>query len=375
MHVAFLSSGLETGGAELALLRLTAALRAHAVTSSVVSLRGPGAVGALFRQAAIDVLPLGLPAPASVVAALPRLSEFLRRRSASLVHGWMYHGNLAAYLAGRRLHLPVVWGIRQSLAGAQDPWLTRRVISVGARLSRTVDAIVYNSAGARVQHEARGYAAPKSAVIPNGFDTDRLQPNAELRNAVRAQLGITADAPVVIQVARFHADKDYPNLLRAAAQVAADVPGVTFLLVGQGVDATNAGLARLVNDLDMQRCVRMLGRRDDVARLFAAADVSVLGSVSESFPNVIGEAMCCGVPCVATAVGDVPQLIGDTGVVVPPNDSRALAAGIVHILSLDASARHALGAKARERIVQNYSIGEVARRYAEFLFSVSHGHR
>lgn len=375
MHVAFLSSGLETGGAELALLRLTSALRAHGIVSSVVSLRELGAVGALFRQAAIDVLPLGLPAPASVVAALPRLSEFLRRRSASLVHGWMYHGNLAALLAGRRLRVPVVWGIRQSLAGAQDRWLTRRVISVGARLSRTVDAIVYNSAGARAQHEARGYAAPKGAVIPNGFDTDRLQPNAELRNAVRTQLGITADAPVVVQVARLHADKDYPNLLRAAAQVAADVPGVTFLLVGQGVDAANAGLARLVNDLGLQRSVRMLGRRDDVARLLAAADLSVLGSVSESFPNVIGEAMCCAVPCVATAVGDVPQLIGDTGVVVPPKDSKALAEGIVRILSLEASARRALGARARERIVQNYSIDVIAQRYAELLLSVSHAHR
>ncbi len=371
MKVVFLSSGLDTGGAEFALLRLTTAIRQFGITPAVVSLRDLGVVGPMLRQSSIEVLTLGLPTLTSLVTALPRLSSYLRRRRASLLHGWMYHGNLAALVAGRRLGLPVVWGIRQSLFRAQDKWLTRRVIGAGARLSRGADLIVYNSVVARSQHEACGYAGAKATVVPNGFETERLRPDDTLRAVMRAQLGIAATAQVVAQVARFHPDKDYPTLLRAAARVISVFPEACFLLVGAGVDESNAELVKMVDDLGLRPHVRMLGRRDDVANLLAAADVVALSSIAEAFPNVLGEAMCCGVPCVGTAVGDVSELIRDTGEVVPPSNPDALAAALVRLLLLESGARRELGARARDRIIRNYSIAEIARRYAELLFSVA----
>jgi glycosyltransferase involved in cell wall biosynthesis len=371
MHVAFVSSGLDAGGAEIALLRLTKAMREHGIAPTAVSLRGLGTVGPMLQQASIDVLPLGLPALSSLAVALPRLSSFLRSREAALMHGWMYHGNLVALAAGRRLGLPVVWGIRQSLLGAQDSWLTRRVIDAGAFLSRNAQLIVYNSTAGRAQHEARGYDASRGVVMPNGFDTERFRPDDALRASVRARLGIPADASVVAQVARFHPGKDYPGLLRAAATIASARPDATFLLIGNGVDEGNAELMELVRQLELGTRVRMLGHRDDVADLLAAVDVVILNSTAEGFPNSLAEAMCCGVPCVGTAVGDVPELIGDTGEVVPASDPGALAAAVVRLLSLDESARRALGARARERIVEKYSIDEIARRYADLLLAVA----
>jgi len=373
MRAGFISTGLDTGGAEMALLRLLPSMRRHGIDSTVVSLRAPGTIGPKLQEEGIAVVALGLPGLVASATAWARLVAALRAFAPALVHGWMYHGNLAALAAGWRLGLPVAWGIRQSLGlGTRDKWLTRRVIDTGARLSRRAQLIVYNSATARAQHESRGYAAARGAVIPNGFDTAAFKPDQALRSAVRAELGIRQDAPLVIQVARHHPGKDYPTLLRAAARVVAMLPATRFLLVGEGVNESNAALTALVGELNLGEQVLMLARRDDVARLLCAADIAVLTSAGmEGFPNALGEAMSCGVPCVGTRVGDVPQLIGNTGEVVAPSDPEAVAAGVMRLVSMAPGERRALGAQARQRIIDNFSLDQIARRYADLLFEVA----
>ena len=110
--------------------------------------------------------------------------------------------------------------------------------------------------------------------------------------------------------------------------------------------------------------VRLLGPRTDIPAIAAALDVGVLSSAyGEGFPNVVGEAMACGVPCVVTDTGDSAAVVGDSGVVVPPRDPRALAGGVLRLLGLPAAERAALGAVARRRIEEQYSLGAVAARY------------
>ena len=372
MRVTFVTSGLETGGAEFALLRLLPALRASDIESSVVSLRSAGTVGPLLLAESVPVSELGMPAPGAVLFGLPRVVRTLREWRPSVLHGWMYHGNIAATMAALRARLPVVWGIRQSLGlGTRDKWLTQRVIQAGALMSRHPALIVYNSAAAREQHERRGYAPDTGAVVPNGFDTDRLRPDGLQRLAVRRALGIDQGVLVVAKVARFHPAKDYPTFLRAAARCRDRFPDAMFLMIGEGINASNRELGKLISSLDLGNNVRLLGRRDDVARLMAAFDVLCLTSSGmEGFPNVVGEAMSCGVPCVGTAVGDVTELIGDTGEVVSPGDPEAVAAALGRLLALEPAERRELGEHARQRIINHFSLGEVARKYAELLFSV-----
>lgn len=372
MRVSFVASGLDSGGAEFALLRLLTAMRRYDVDAMVVSLRSQGVVGPQLREASIPVACLDLPALGALISASPALNEQIRAWTPAVLHGWMYHGNLAASWAGLSVKLPVLWGIRQSLdAVAREKWLTRRVIKLGARFSARPRLIVYNSALARRQHETFGYAAEHAAVVPNGFDTEELCPDPDLRCMARRELQVDESAAVVAMVARFHPAKDYPTFLRAAALSIRARPSTMFVLVGNGVDESNRELASLVAQLGLCSSVRMLGRRDDVARLLPAFDVVCLTSIGESFPNALGEAMSCGVPCVGTAVGDVAELIGGTGEVVPPGDPEAVAAAIGRLLSLEPTARHALGAQARQRIIDRFSIGEVARRYADLLHSAA----
>jgi glycosyltransferase involved in cell wall biosynthesis len=369
MRVTFVTTGLGTGGAETALLRLLPAMRTFGIDSSVVSLRTEGHVGPLLRAAEVPVAALGLPAARSMFVALSDLLAQVRRHNADLVHGWMYHGNLAASAAARVLHVKTAWGIRQSLGlGTRDKWLTRRVIQLGARLSRRADLIVYNSNAARQQHEARGYARHLGTVVPNGFDTSLFRPDGSLRTAVRVELGIDANAVVVAQVGRYHVAKDYPSFVKAAGLIAARFPSAKFLLVGEGVDESNAELRRMIDEVGLKGRARLLGRRTDVGRLMTAFDVLCLTSSGmEGFPNVVGEAMSCGVPCVGTAVGDVAELIGDAGIVVAPSDPDAMAAAVGRLLSLPDVTRVALGARARQRIVEAFSIEQVARRYADLM--------
>lgn len=373
MKVGFISTGLETGGAETALLRLLPSMRRLGIESTVVSLGSLGMVGPKLQRAGISVAALDLPRAMSAATAWPRLVTVLRKFSPAVLHGWMYHGNLAALAAGRRLRLPVAWGIRQSLGlGTRDKWLTRRIIDAGALLSAQVHLIVYNSVAARAQHEARGYAAASGAVVPNGFDTEAFRPDPDTRASVRADLGIPDDAPVVVQVARFHAAKDYPTLLRAAARVVEAYPQARFLLIGEGVDESNPALVQLVREVRLEGQVRMLGRREDIARFLCAADVVSLTSAGmEGFPNAIGEAMSCGVPCVGTRVGDVPNLIGDAGEVVTPSDPESTARALLRMISLSPQERRALGGRARERIIDEFSIDRVAIRYADLLLGLN----
>jgi len=371
MRLTFVSSGLNTGGAEAFLLRLVAAMRRFDVESAVISLRSCGTIGPLLQAASVPTLCLGLPAPAAFLSALSHLDRHVREWRPDLLQGWMYHGNLAASVGAWRLGLPIVWGIRQSLAdGVHDKWMTRRAIQAGAWLSPRAEAIVYPSATARQQHEKRGYSAEHGIVIPNGFDTALLRSDESRRIEMRAELGIEESAPVIAQVARYHSVKDYPTFLRAAARLAESLPRAVFVLVGEQIDSSNIELARLIAALNLGKRVRLLSRRSDIAGLMPGFDVLCLTSKSEAFPNVIGEAMSCGVPCVGTSVGDVAELIGDTGEVVPPGDAEAVAAAVGRVLALEPAARRTLGQRARQRIVDRYSIGEVARRYADLLHSV-----
>ena len=157
--------------------------------------------------------------------------------------------------------------------------------------------------------------------------------------------------------------KDHANFLRAAAALKGRLPDVHFLLCGYRVDPGNETLASMVAALGLRGHCHLLGPRRDVPRLQAGLDLATSSSVSEAFPLAIGEAMACGVPCVATDVGDSASIIGETGRVVPPHDPRALAAAWEELLALAPDARRRLGQAARLRVQERYELVSITRRY------------
>lgn len=362
-------TGLSTGGAETMLLKLLQGLDRTHFTPEVISLTTLGEVGPRLQALGIPVTALGMRPGRPDARRFWTLVQHLRRSAPDVVHTWMYHadllGGLAARMAGVRA---LAWGVHHSnLAPELNKRATLVVVKVCAWLSRWVPrAILTCSERSRSVHVAAGYCAHKMVLITNGFDLTRFVPDAAARSSMRAELGLEPDTPLVGVVARDDPQKNHLGFVQAAAAVRAAMPQCHFVLAGQGIDLAHAGLGLAIEQAGLQQHVHLLGRRDDVPRLMAALDVLASPSHGEAFPNVLGEAMACAVPCVVTDVGDSADIVGDTGRVVAAADMGEMARQLLNVLQMSAEQRKALGARARERVQERYELGDVTRRYEDF---------
>jgi glycosyltransferase involved in cell wall biosynthesis len=373
LRVTHVITGLGEGGAQVALRRLVAASGPGGPEHAVVALVAEGVADEPLAARGVPVDTLDMRRGIADPRALLRLLRLLRRRRPDVIQGWMYHADLLAGLAGKLLGIPVVWGLRHAdLAPGSTRPLTRWAARAGARLSgRLPERIVCCAEAALRAHAALGYRADRMLVIPNGFDTDQLAPSPEARARVRGELGIEPAAPVVGLLARLHPDKDVPGFLRAAREVARARPDAAFLLAGEGISWSSPELAAAVPEPGLRGRFHLLGVRHDVPALLAALDVLACSSRTEAFPQVLGEAMACAVPCAATDCGDTAAIVGPTGRIVPPGDPAALARAILDLLALGPGERAALGAAARSRVRERYDLGGVARRYAALWEAVA----
>jgi glycosyltransferase involved in cell wall biosynthesis len=168
-------------------------------------------------------------------------------------------------------------------------------------------------------------------------------------------------------IARFDPQKNHAGFLKAAGALHRRMPQVHFVMAGKRVDSDNTALMQSITAADLGANVHLLGLRDDMPKLMAALDVLASSSVyGEGFPNVLGEAMACGVPCVVTDVGDSIGIVGNTGRGVAPDDMQGLASALEELLTLPPSERAALGRRARERVATHFEIGKVVQQYQEF---------
>ncbi len=334
---------------------------------SVISLTTAGEIGRRMIDEGVSFHSIEASRGGLDPAAFVRLIRHLRRTRPDILQTWMYHADLAGGLAALFARsIPVAWNIRHS--GLDPDHMKKRTIRIAkwcARLSRRLpERIVCCSRASMETHAAIGYDRERMIVIPNGFDTALLKPDDGARSSVRKELGLERDTPLIGLVARYHPQKDHATFLRAAGIMHAEMPEVRFVLCGKGVTAENRDLAGLTGEAGLEDAIFLLGRRADIPRIQASLDIaSSSASSGEGFPNIIGEAMSCGVPCVVTSVGDSAEIVGDCGVVVEPGDPEALAAGWKKILAMKGGDRAALAGRCRERIENRYEIGAVTARY------------
>ena len=369
MKITFIITNLATGGAEMMLLKLLQHLDRQRYQPTVISLISKGEIGPRIEALGIPVYALGMrpgvPNPFKVL----ELAQLLRKLRPDVVHTWMYHadllGGIAARLAGCR---NVIWCIRNSnLSKAENKRSTIFAAKACAILSNWLPSYIIScSVRAKEVHIELGYCADKMHVIPNGFELDRFTPNPTARDSVRSELGLPTDTPLVGLIARYDPQKNHLGFVQAAAQVIAQLPHTHFILAGLEVDTDNAALMSAIAAQGIQAQMHLLGRRDDIPRLMAALDVLASSSYGEAFPNVLGEAMACNVPCAVTDVGDSADIVGATGRVVSAGDMAGLAREIVSLLQLPPADKTALGEQARARIAANYEITHVAGLYQDF---------
>lgn len=336
----------------------------------VVSLTDRGQMGDSIEALGVPLHTInmrrGVPSP----TGLMRLAGLLRARQPSLIQTWMYHADLLGGLIGKLTSTaPIVWNLRASNLFWETDKNTFAVLKACAFVSAKIPTKIISCSEDALHFHARlGYQQEKIIVIPNGFDLTVYNIDFAARDNVRRELGLAPETPLIGLVARFNPYKDQHNFIQAAALLKREMPTVQFVLCGNGISWDTQELAQWITAAGLRDSFHLLGRRADVSRLTAAFDIVASSSMGEGFPNVLGEAMACGVPCVATNVGDSALIVGETGIIVPPKDPQALAAGWRKILTMSRAEREKLGLLARQRIEENFSLTAVVKRY-ENLYS------
>jgi glycosyltransferase involved in cell wall biosynthesis len=359
---------LNPGGAELMMKRLIEShLADPRFEHRVISLRELRAVGPPLLAQGVQVEALGLTSMARLPGTLWRLFRRIRAARPDVVQTWMYHsdllGGLAAQMAGCRR---ILWGVRIADIGAQAgiPRMTSWIRSACARLSSRIPTrIVYVAESARRIHEALGYDPAKSIVIPNGYRMPEPAPEDRGAAAIRSELGLGGSELVIGSAGRFSVQKDFRSFVRACARIAGQLPEARFVIAGREIVPANAELAGWIAETGHADRFHLLGERADLNACLAGLDVFCLHSLQEGLPNVVAEAMAVGIPCVVTDVGDAARLVGETGTIVPPADVDALAAALLAMLRRPDQERRALGAAARSRIAEYFSMDSVRARY------------
>ena len=369
-------TGLETGGAEMMLLKLLSAADPTRWQQSVISLADRGPLRGRVADTGVVLTELGVRGPVPSPQAVWRLLREVRRTSPMLIQGWMYHGNLAAMVAKWfvRQRIPVVWNIRYAPGPlAREKLSTATIIRMGALLSKRTASIIYNSHVGAARHAELGYAAGRSVVIPNGFDTDSFAPSRDARIEWRRRLGVTDSNVLIGRIGRYHEMKDYQTFLEAAALLVRDRPSVRFVVAGKGVDVRNRNLMTMISKMGLQEAVYVLGEVAAINHLTASLDIACSSSAyGEAFPSVLGEAMACGVTCVTTDIGDSSRIVGQPAQIVPPRDPAALAAACRALVDVGFAERFRRGAEMRARVVKEFSMARAVAAY-EALYSEAVG--
>lgn len=363
-------SGLSQGGAEAMLEKLVYAGRRldPDIEQSVIVLGSLGVVGERMRNSGIGVTALEMHSSARLLSALPRLVTALRAPHHDVVvQTWLWHADLlggaCARMAGNRR---IFWNLRNSMPGQISLKASSTAV---ARICALVSgwmpaAIVCNSRAAITSHASIGYRTEKCVLIPNGFDARTIGRDESARRALRTAWGISDSEIVVGMVARVDPLKDHGNFINAAAIVAMSHPEVRFALIGDG-STTSVSIHEEIDRHALAERFVLMERQLNVAAVMSALDVFCLSSCSEGFPNVLGEAMLCGTPCVSTDAGDARAIIGDDRRIAPVRDPERLARCLSDVLAMSPSERSSEGYRQRRRIDERFGIDAIWRRYLD----------
>lgn len=334
MKIMFLTRSLDSGGAQRQLTNLARGLaeRGHDVT--IAQFYSGGQLEQDLNNTGVYLIDLNKQGRWSNFALFLRLYDLVSKGKPDVIHGYLGIPNIFSLIIGNLFpSIKIVWGVRASdMDLARYDRIARLSYWVECKLSRWADMIIANSEAGRQHAIENGFPASKMRVIHNGIDTIRFAPDRDTGVRIRQEWGVDSNELLVGIVARIDPMKDHETFLRAAQRVHQNIPDCKFVCIGRAETSALVRLKELANELRIDNAVIWAGERNDLPCVYNALDLLCQSSITEGFPNVIAEAMSCGVPCVATDVGDSAVIIGDTGRVVPPRQPERLAVAMLELI-------------------------------------------
>ena len=352
LRVLHIASTSAIGGAEQMILQLLRYADPSRVQPDVLTLMGPGHLTLLAMQAGVQGTNWALDR-LSDPRLLRRMRRFLEAGHYDIVHTYGLRAELLTRWVAYGLRVPVISGLHSI-----DPWRRWPHVWLDRLTADGVTAwVAVAEAVKRSRVEREKFPPHRIHVVYNGIP-DRAPPDAEARAKARRRLKLDPAAPVLAVVANLREAKGYPDLIEAVAGLRRERPDLVCLCAGR--DDSDGMIPAMAEARGLGGAMRWLGYVNDTDELLAAADVAVLASHWEGCPVNVIEAMRAGRPTVATAVGGIPELIehGRHGLLVPPRDPAALQAAIEKVLA-DPAAAATLGAAARQRFLEQFTIGRM----------------
>ncbi len=352
------------GGAEMMMLDLAKELRERGHTVLPVGLAaGTGWLGARFRDAGFEPASFELRGPVDL-AAVRTLTRILREFRADVVHSHEFtmaiYGAAAARRTGARHVITMHGGLYYANA-----WRRRMALRWAARRSEALVGVSRDTAATLAS--TLGVNASLVHVVPNGIPL-----RTGVRDRIRRELAVGTDDLLIVSIGNLYPVKGHAVLLDALAMLG-DAPRWRLAIAGRGDEESR--LRARADEAGIGDRVRLLGFREDVADILAAADIFAMPSLSEGLPLALVEAMSFGLPVVVSRVGGIPEVVtdGEDGMLVPPSDATALAAALRSLFG-DVARRRRLGDAARARALRDYAIATMADRY-ELLYRGGRGVR
>ncbi len=377
IRLCFLIRQLNLGGAQQQLLALAHGLDPEKYKLTILTFYSGGLLSArLAELPRVNYISLNKGSRWDLLGFFFRLARHVRKIRPHILHGYLGVSNVLAVLLKPLLpKTRIVWGVRASdMDWKQYPWHERFVFNLQRSLARFADLIIVNSQAGFDFLRGRGFPERKLLVIHNGIDTQRFLPNAEARRGLRSEWQVRDNEILIGLVARLDPMKDHFTFLYAAALLARERDEARFICLGDGPKEYQHSLQALAEELQLHARLMWSNGRDDMPAVYNAFDLLASSSAyGEGFSNVIGEAMACGVPCVATDVGDSARIVGATGALVAPANPRGLAAAYQRILDETPEQRRARGEHARQRIVENFSTTALVQKTSEALTNLLAG--
>ena len=356
MKILFLARQLNIGGAERQLVILANELASRGHDVAIASYYPGGALSKKVDTGRVRLISLGKRSRWDLFSLYVKVVRVIKQERPDIFHGWMHTQNVIATLV--RIFFPKVklfWCVRSSNLEMVLDSVELSTLWLQSRLSGFADCVVANSM-AGLEHAVKsGIPREKMLFIPNGIDTNVFYPDEAEGKRVRAEWGVNESTKIVGKIARFDPIKNHPLFLKAASRIASERSDVNFVCVGHGDNAYLQELKDLTRTLGIENRVQWIEARPDIRAVYNALDVFCSASLSEGFPNVVGEAMACGRYCVVTDVGDSKLVVGPTGSAVPSDDVDALTAALREKLNAETP----MNLRARQRILENFTVAHL----------------
>lgn len=303
--------------------------------------------------------------------AYKALVELFARERFDLVHTHTPIASVVGRLAARKANVPRIAYTAHGFYfhDRMPAWKRAPFVALERYAGRVTDVLFTQSQeDAETARRLRLCRTGDVMAIGNGVDIGRFSPDAEIRQTMRAQLGVADDRPVIMMVGRLVAEKGYPELIEAMRQVDAELWIVGERLASDHASAVAQVLDAAESNPILQSRVRLLGYRQDIPDLLRAADIFTLPSHREGMPRSIIEAMMTGLPVVATNIrGSREEVVdGETGLLVPVGASDALA-GALNRLAGSSALRGSMGQAGRNRALEIYDERKVIDRQLDHL--------